>query len=53
MAIINSPIDTTSAPRPNLPISFIKLIFVLDLTEKHINGEKDLKFFLKIFNIFF
>ena len=48
-ANINSPIDTTSAPSPNFFISFIKFKLVLDLIAKQINGEMDLKFFLKSF----
>ena len=47
-AFINSPIETTSAPRPNLPISLIKFTLVFDLIAKHIKGENDLKLFLKL-----
>ena len=46
-ANINSPIDTTSAPSPNFFISFIKFKLVFDLIAKQINGDMDLKFFLK------
>ena len=47
-AIISSPIETTSAPKPNFLISLIKFTLVLDLTAKQINGENDLKLFLKL-----
>ena len=52
-AAINSPFDTTSAPKPNFAISFniFKLLFAL--TEKHINGFIVLKFFLKFKTFFF
>ena len=46
-AIINSPIDTTSAPNPNFLISFMRFMLALDFTEKQINGEIDVKLFLK------
>ena len=52
-AIISSPKETTSAPKPNFLISLIKLTLVLDLTAKQINGEKDLKFFLNLFTFSF
>ena len=48
-AIISSPIDTTSAPKPNFFISLNKLKLLLDLTEKQIRGENDLKFLLNLF----
>ena len=48
-ANVSSPFETTSAPNPNFFISVIILTFELDLTEKHINGEKDLKLSLKLF----
>ena len=47
-AFINSPIETTSAPRPNFLISLIKFTLVFDLIAKHINGENDLKLLLKL-----
>ena len=37
-ALINSPIETTSAPNPRLPISFNKILFGFDFTEKQIRG---------------
>jgi hypothetical protein len=52
-AFINSPKDTTSAPRPNFAISLIKFTFVFDLIAKQIKGEKALKFFLKLLIFFF
>ena len=52
-AIINSPIETTSAPNPNFLISLIRFTLVLDLIAKHISGENDLKLFLKLFIFFF
>ena len=51
-ALINSPIETTSAPKPNFFISFSRYKLGLDLTAKQINGFKILKFFLK-FKILF
>ena len=47
-ATINSPLDTTSAPKPNLPIKFKIFEFEFDFTEKQINGFISLKFFLKL-----
>ena len=44
---INSPIETTSAPKPNFPISPNKVLFGFDFTEKQIIGFIDLKFSLK------
>ena len=48
-ANISSPFETTSAPKPNFLISLIIFTLVFDFTEKQINGEKDLKFCLKLF----
>ena len=47
-AFMSSPIDTTSAPNPNLLISLIRFTLVLALTAKQTKGENDLKFFLKL-----
>ena len=53
MAIMSSPKETTSAPKPNFLISLIKLTLVFDLTAKQIKGEKDLKFSLNLFTFSF
>ena len=37
-ASINSPTETTSAPRPSLAYSLIIALLELDFSEKHING---------------
>ena len=47
----NSPLETTSAPRPSFFISFNNEILELDFTEKQIKGLISLKAFLK-FSIF-
>ena len=52
-AIKSSPFETTSAPIPNLFISFKIWILELDFTEKHIKGLIDLKLFLKFWIFFF
>ena len=53
--LFNSPIETTSAPKPKLLIIFKILILLLDLTEKHVRGSILLNCFLKlkIFSLIF
>ena len=51
-AFINSPIETTSAPMPNFPISRNNALFGFALTAKQVKGLIFLKLFLKFF-IFF
>ena len=48
-ALINSPIETTSAPKPNFPISFSSSLLGFAFTAKQISGFIFLKFFLKFF----
>ena len=53
IALMSSPIETTSAPKPNFFISFSKYKLGLDFTAKHIKGSKLLKLFLKFRILFF
>ena len=48
-AFVNSPNDTTSAPKPNFFISFNSFKLAFALTAKHTIGFKLLKFCLKLF----
>ena len=47
-ALINSPIETTSAPEPIFLSSLSKAKFEFDLTEKQINGDIFLKELAKL-----
>ena len=52
-AFRSSPFETTSAPRPNLPIILSNFKLELDLTEKQIIGSNVLKYLLKFSILFF
>ena len=52
-ALINSPFETTSAPKPNLLIWLKIFKLELDFTEKQIKGFIVLKFFLKLLILLF